>query len=219
MKKEERIAEILLETEAVFLRPAQPFVWASGIVSPIYCDNRLTLSYPAQRQEIEQCLAALLQEHFPECEMLMGTSTAGIPHAAIVAHLLEKPMGYVRSDAKNHGRENNIEGRCLPHTKVVVIEDLISTAGSVCNVVTTLREAGADVLGVVAIFNYGMQKAKERFASLQVKSYSLSDYDHLLQVAVWKKYISRSVVPALLAFREDPSSTNWKNLLGENGRD
>lgn len=210
---EDKIAKHLLEIGAVFLRPNNPFLWASGIQSPIYCDNRLTLSFPQQREDIENRLAEMVTTHFPDCEMLMGTSTAGIPHAAFMAERLHLPMGYVRSSSKDHGRENCIEGKCEKGTKVVVVEDLISTAGSVSNVVETLRAAGINVLGIVAIFDYGMQKAKERFANLNLPYFTASNYDCLLEVAVRENYIKPENVKALLAFRDNPSSQEWMSLL------
>ena len=181
MKKQ--IAKALLSIQAVIFRPDEPFTWASGIQSPVYCDNRLTLTAPEVRTQIEEGLAALVREHFPEVEVLMGTSTAGIAHAAIVGHLMNLPMGYVRSGAKDHGRKNRIEGKLLPGQKVVVVEDLISTGGSVLEVVEILREAGAEVLGVVSIFTYGMQKGLDRMAQAKVENHSLSNLDALVEVA------------------------------------
>lgn len=195
------IAKELLSIGAVFLRPEEPFTWASGIQSPIYCDNRLTLSAPAVRNLVEAGLASLVREHFPQCEALMGTSTAGIAHAAITATLLGLPMGYVRGEAKSHGRTNRIEGRLDPDTKVVVVEDLISTGGSVIDVVNALREAGAEVLGIVSIFTYGIKKGLERLAAAQVTNYSLSNLDALVEVAVEEKYITPAQKQQILEFR------------------
>ena len=195
------IAKELLSIGAVFLRPEEPFTWASGIQSPIYCDNRLTLSAPAVRNLVEAGLASLVREHFPQCEALMGTSTAGIAHAAITATLLGLPMGYVRGEAKSHGRTNRIEGRLDPGTKVVVVEDLISTGGSVIDVVEALREAGAEVLGIVSIFTYGIKKGLERLAAAQVTNYSLSNLDALVDVAVEEKYITPAQKEQILEFR------------------
>lgn len=199
MQKE--IAKELLSIKAVFLRPEEPFTWASGIKSPIYCDNRLTLSAPAVREKVEAGLAKLVREHFPACEALMGTSTAGIAHAAITATLLGLPMGYVRGEAKSHGRTNRIEGRLDPGTKVVVVEDLISTGGSVIDVVEALREAGAEVLGIVSIFTYGLRKGVERLAAANVVNYSLSNLDALVDVAVEQNYITPAQKQQILDFR------------------
>ena len=196
-----QIAKDLLSIGAVFLRPEEPFTWASGIQSPIYCDNRLTLSAPAVREKIEAGLAALVREHFPQCEALMGTSTAGIAHAAITATILGLPMGYVRGEAKSHGRTNRIEGRLDPGTKVVVVEDLISTGGSVIDVVNALREAGAEVLGIVSIFTYGLKKGIERLAAAKVENYSLSNLDALVDVAVEENYITPAQKEQILQFR------------------
>ena len=196
-----KIAKELLSIGAVFLRPEEPFTWASGIQSPIYCDNRLTLSAPAVREQVEAGLAALVREHFPACEALMGTSTAGIAHAAITATLLGLPMGYVRGEAKSHGRTNRIEGRLDPGTKVVVVEDLISTGGSVIDVVNALREAGAEVLGIVSIFTYGIRKGLDRLAAANVVNYSLSNLDTLVDVAVEEKYITPAQKEQILQFR------------------
>ena len=195
------IAKELLSIGAVFLRPEEPFTWASGIQSPIYCDNRLTLSAPAVRNLVEAGLASLIREHFPQCEALMGTSTAGIAHAAITATLLGLPMGYVRGEAKSHGRTNRIEGRLDPGTKVVVVEDLISTGGSVIDVVNALREAGAEVLGIVSIFTYGIRKGLDRLAAANVVNYSLSNLDALVDVAVEQKYITPAQKQQILEFR------------------
>lgn len=204
-----KIAKDLLKIQAVFLRPDEPFTWASGIKSPIYCDNRLTLSDHKVRLDVEQGLAAIVKEHYPEAEVLMGTSTAGIAHAAITAHLLELPMGYVRSGAKDHGRKNQIEGKLLPGQKVVVIEDLISTGGSVLEVVDVLRQAGAQVLGIASIFTYGMQKSVDRLAQAQVQNVSLTDLDTVAQVAAEEGYIRPEDQKRLLAFRANPSDESW----------
>lgn len=206
---EKQIAKELLSIGAVFLRPEQPFTWASGIKSPIYCDNRLTLSAPRVREKIEAGLAALVREKFPECEMLMGTSTAGIAHAAITATLLNLPMGYVRSGAKDHGRANRIEGRMDAGTKVVVVEDLISTGGSCIEVVEALREAGADVLGIVSIFTYGMRRGLERIAEANTVNYSLSNLDALVEVAAEEGYIAAEWKQRILNFRDNPSDESW----------
>ena len=206
---EKRIAKDLLSIKAVFLRPEEPFTWASGIKSPIYCDNRLTLTAPEVRTHVEEGLAETVRKYFPECEVLMGTSTAGIAHAAIVGHLMNLPMGYVRSGAKDHGRGNQIEGKLLPGQKVVVIEDLISTGGSCIDVVEALREVGAEVLGVASIFTYGMKKADVRLGEHKVKNISASDYDTLLEVAAEEGYIKPEQIPALLAFRANPSDESW----------
>ena len=205
----EKIAKDLLKIKAVFLRPDKPFIWASGIKSPIYCDNRLTLSDHQVRLDVENGLAELVKTHYPEAEALMGTSTAGIAHAAITAHLLALPMGYVRSGAKDHGRKNQIEGKLVPGQKVVVIEDLISTGGSVLEVVEVLRQAGAEVLGIASIFTYGMRKSVERLAEAQVKNVSLTDLDTVAQVAAEEGYIRAEDQARLLAFRDDPSDTRW----------
>lgn len=206
---EKQIAKELLSIGAVFLRPEQPFTWASGIKSPIYCDNRLTLSAPRVREKIEAGLAALVREKFPECEMLMGTSTAGIAHAAITATLLDLPMGYVRSGAKDHGRANRIEGRMDAGTKVVVVEDLISTGGSCIEVVEALREAGAEVLGIVSIFTYGMSRGLERIAEANTVNYSLSNLDALVEVAAEEGYIAAEWKQRILNFRDNPSDGSW----------
>ena len=203
------IAEDLLKIKAVFLRPNEPFTWASGIKSPIYCDNRLTLSDTHVRNDVENGLATLIQEHYPQAEVLMGTSTAGIAHAAITATILNLPMGYVRSGAKDHGRGNQIEGKLLPGQKVVVVEDLISTGGSCIEVVNVLREAGADVLGVVSIFTYGMKKGLERLAAAEVKNVSLCDLDTLVEVAADKAYIAPEDKERLIKFRNNPSDESW----------
>lgn len=203
------IAEDLLKIKAVFLRPNEPFTWASGIKSPIYCDNRLTLSDTQVRKDVENGLAQLIKEHYPQAEVLMGTSTAGIAHAAITATILDLPMGYVRSGAKDHGRGNQIEGKLLPGQKVVVVEDLISTGGSCIEVVNVLREAGADVLGVVSIFTYGMKKGLERLAAAEVKNVSLCDLDTLVEVAADKAYIAAEDKERLIKFRNNPSDESW----------
>ncbi len=205
----EIIARDLLKIQAVFFRPDEPFTWASGIKSPVYCDNRLTLTAPAVRSDVETGLAELVKEHYPEVEVLMGTSTAGIAHAAIVGHLLGLPMGYVRSGAKDHGRKNQIEGRLLPGQKVVVVEDLISTGGSVLDVVKVLREAGAEVLGVVSIFTYGMRRGLERLAEAGVENHSLCSFDVIARVAAEENYIRPEDVARLLAFRDNPSDESW----------
>ena len=203
------IAEDLLKIKAVFLRPNEPFTWASGIKSPIYCDNRLTLSDTQVRNDVENGLATLIKEHYPQAEVLMGTSTAGIAHAAITATILDLPMGYVRSGAKDHGRGNQIEGKLLPGQKVVVVEDLISTGGSCIEVVNVLREAGADVLGIVSIFTYGMKKGLERLAAAEVKNVSLCDLDTLVEVAAEKAYIAPEDKERLIKFRNNPSDESW----------
>ena len=206
---EKVIAKDLLKIQAVFFRPDEPFTWASGIKSPVYTDNRLTLTAPEVRLDVEQGLARLIQENYPEAQVLMGTSTAGIAHAAITAHLLNMPMGYVRSGAKDHGRQNQIEGRLEPGQKVVVVEDLISTGGSVIEVVDVLREAGAEVLGVVSIFTYGMQKGLERLAAAQVKNISLTNFDVVAETAAQEGYIRPEDVERLIAFRSNPSDESW----------
>ena len=206
---EKIIASELLSIGAVFLRPEEPFTWASGIKSPIYCDNRLTLSAPAVREKVEAGLADLVRTHFPECEMLMGTSTAGIAHAAITATILNLPMGYVRGEAKTHGRTNRIEGKMDKGTKVVVVEDLISTGGSAIEVVNALREEGADVLGIVSIFTYGMKKGLERIAEANTVNYSLSNLDALVEVAAEKGYIAPEWKDRIIAFRNNPSDESW----------
>ena len=203
------IAKELLSIGAVFLRPEQPFTWASGIKSPIYCDNRLTLSAPAVRKQVEDGLAALVKQYYPQAEMLMGTSTAGIAHAAITATLLNLPMGYVRGEAKTHGRTNRIEGKMEPGTKVVVIEDLISTGGSAIEVVEALREAGADVLGIVSIFTYGMKKGLERIAAANTENHSLCNLDTLVEVAAEEGRIAPEWKERILAFRNNPSDESW----------
>ena len=203
MKLEEQIATDLLRIKAVFLRPAEPFTWASGIKSPIYCDNRLTLSDVAVREDVENGLMTLIKQHYPEVEILMGTATAGIAHAAIVATKMGLPMGYVRSGAKDHGRQNQIEGKLLPGQKVVVVEDLISTAGSCLEVVDVLRTAEANVLGIVSIFTYGMRKGLERLAAAKIENHSLSNLDVLAEVAVKEGYISAQEKNELIQFRNN----------------
>ena len=203
------IARHLLSIGAVFLRPDEPFVWASGIKSPIYCDNRLILTAPEARNEVEQAIADTVRREYPEAQVLMGTATAGIAHAAIAAHLLGLPMGYVRSGSKDHGRRNQIEGKLSPGERVVVIEDLISTGGSVLDTVAALRAAGAEVLGVISIFTYGMAKGRQRLAEAGVKCVSLTDLDTIAQVGVQQGYITQGDVARLLAFRDDPSDENW----------
>ena len=205
----ERIARDLLQIGAVFFRPDEPFTWASGIKSPVYCDNRLTLTAPAVRNDVENGLAALVKAYYPEAEVLMGTSTAGIAHAAITGHLLGLPMGYVRSGNKDHGRQNRIEGRLEPGQKVVVVEDLISTGGSVLEVVDALREAGAEVLGIVSIFTYSMKKGLDRLASAQVENHSLTDFDCVARVAAQEGYIRPEDVARLLRFRDNPADESW----------
>lgn len=206
---EKLIAKDLLEIKAVFFRPEEPFTWASGIKSPIYCDNRLTLTAPKVRLDVESALAETIKREYPDCEVLMGTSTAGIAHAAITAHLLDMPMGYVRSGAKDHGRQNQIEGKLEAGQKVVVVEDLISTGGSVIEVVNVLREAGADVLGVVSIFTYGMKKGITRLEEANVINYSLTNFDVIAEVAAEEKYIRQEDVKRLIAFRNNPSDESW----------
>ena len=203
------IARHLLSIGAVFLRPDEPFVWASGIKSPIYCDNRLILTAPEARNEVEQAIADTVRREYPEAQVLMGTATAGIAHAAIAAHLLGLPMGYVRSGSKDHGRKNQIEGKLTPGERVVVIEDLISTGGSVLDTVAALRAAGAEVLGVISIFTYGMAKGRQRLAEAGVKCVSLTDLDTIAHVGVQQGYITQGDVARLLAFRDDPSDENW----------
>lgn len=207
MKKE--IASALLSIGAVFLRPDEPFTWASGIKSPIYCDNRLTLTAPEVRTLIENSLAETVKREYPDAEVLMGTSTAGIAHAAITAHLLGMPMGYVRSGAKDHGRQNRIEGRLEAGQKVVVVEDLISTGGSVIDVVDALREAGAEVVGIVSIFTYGMKKGLERLAEADIRNISLTDFDAVCECAAESGYIRPEDIARLKAFRDNPSDESW----------
>ncbi len=206
---EKQIAKDLLSIKAVFFRPEEPFTWASGIKSPVYCDNRLTLTAPAVRNDVENGLAELIRTYYPEVEVLMGTSTAGIAHAAITAHLLNLPMGYVRSGAKDHGRQNQIEGKLESGQKVVVVEDLISTGGSVLEVVDVLRKAGAEVLGIVSIFTYGMKKGIERLREAAVENHSLTNFDIIAEVAAKEGYIAPDDVKRLLAFRDNPSDESW----------
>ena len=206
-----QIAKDLLSIHAVFFRPDEPFIWASGIKSPVYCDNRLTLTAPEVRTDVEKSIAQVISEEYPQAEVLMGTSTAGIAHAAITAHLLNLPMGYVRSGAKDHGRKNQIEGKLEPGQKVVVVEDLISTGGSVLEVVDVLRQAGAEVLGVVSIFTYGMKKGIERLAAAGVKNVSLTNFDVIAEEAAKEGYIRPEDVARLLAFRDNPSDESWMN--------
>lgn len=205
----QQIARDLLEIQAVFLRPDDPFTWASGIKSPIYCDNRLILTAPAVRREVENALAKTIRSHYPNVEVLMGTATAGIAHAALAAEILELPMGYVRSGNKDHGRQNRIEGKLLPGQKVVVVEDLISTGGSSLEVVRALEEAGADVLGVVAIFTYGMKKATDAFNEAGVSLTTLTDFDTIITVAANDGAIKEEDVPGLLLFRANPNDESW----------
>lgn len=209
MELNTKIAKDLLKIKAVFFRPEEPFTWASGIKSPVYCDNRLTLSDPEVRTDVEEGLAELIKNHYPEVEVLMGTSTAGIAHAAITAHLMGLPMGYVRSGHKDHGRQNQIEGRLEKGQKVVVVEDLISTGGSVLEVVDVLREAGAEVLGIVSIFTYGMQKGLDRLAAADVKNISLTNFDVIAEVAAENGYIKPEDVERLIKFRNNPSDESW----------
>ena len=204
-----KIAKDLLKIQAVFLSPDKPFTWASGIKSPVYCDNRLTLTVPEVRTDVETGLKELIEENYPDAEVLMGTSTAGIAHAAITAHLMNLPMGYVRSGNKDHGRQNRIEGKLEKGQKVVVVEDLISTGGSVIDVVDALREAGAEVLGIVSIFTYGMKKGLERLAAADVKNVSLTNLDVLSEVAAQEGYIKPEDVKRLIAFRNNPSDESW----------
>ena len=209
MELKKEIAKGLLSIEAVFLRPEEPFTWASGIKSPIYCDNRLTLTAPDVRTMVEHGLMQVVRENYPDCEVLMGTSTAGIAHAAIVGHLMDLPMGYVRSSAKDHGRTNQIEGKLLPGQKVVVIEDLISTAGSAIDCVKVLRKAGAEVLGIASIFTYGMKKGLDRLAENDVKNVSLCNLDALVEVAAETGYIKAEDKARILKFRDNPSDEGW----------
>ncbi|HBL99380.1 MAG: orotate phosphoribosyltransferase [Ruminococcus sp.] len=204
-----QIAKDLLSIKAVFFRPDEPFTWASGIKSPVYCDNRLTLAYPEVRTHVEEALAKTVKEFYPEAEALMGTSTAGIAHAAITAQIMGLPMGYVRSGAKDHGRKNQIEGKLEKGQKVVVVEDLISTGGSVIEVVNVLREAGAEVLGIVSIFTYGMQKGLDRLAAADVKNVSLTNFDVIAEIAAQEGYIASTDVERLIAFRNNPSDESW----------
>ena len=204
-----KIAQDLLKIRAVFVRPKEPFTWASGIKSPVYCDNRLTLTDVQVRRDVEEAIAEVIRNEYPEAEILMGTSTAGIPHAANSAHLLNLPMGYVRSGAKDHGRQNQIEGRLMPGQKVVVVEDLISTGGSVLEVVEILRDAGAFVLGIVSIFTYGMQKGIDRLAEANVKNISLTNFDVIAEEAAKEGYIQPADIRRLISFRNNPSDTGW----------
>jgi len=206
---EKLIAKDLLKIRAVFFRPDEPFTWASGIKSPVYCDNRLTLSDHAVRTDVESGLAKIIKDNYPDVEVLMGTSTAGIAHAAITAQMMELPMGYVRSGAKDHGRQNQIEGKLEKGQKVVVVEDLISTGGSVLEVVNVLREAGAEVLGIASIFTYGMKKGLERLADANVKNVSLTNFDVIADVAAEEGYIAKSDVEKLIKFRNNPSDESW----------
>ena len=206
---ERLIAEDLLKIKAVFFRPDEPFTWASGIKSPVYCDNRLTLTAPEVRNDVENSLAKIIREYYPDAEVLMGTSTAGIAHAAITAHILGMPMGYVRSGNKDHGRQNRIEGKLEKGDKVVIVEDLISTGGSVIEVADALREAGAEVLGIVSIFTYGMQKGLDRLAAADLKNVSLTNFDVIAKVAAETGYIEESDVARLIAFRNNPSDESW----------
>ncbi len=206
------IAKDLLSIRAVFFRPDEPFVWASGIKSPVYCDNRLTLTAPSVRNDVENGLAETIRTAYPETEILMGTSTAGIAHAAITAHLLGLPMGYVRSGAKDHGRKNQIEGKLEQGQKVVVVEDLISTGGSVLEVVEILRAAGAEVLGIVSIFTYGMRKGLERLSAANVRNISLTDFDAISEIAAEEQYIRKEDIARLIAFRDNPSDESWISL-------
>ena len=203
------IAKDLLSIKAVFFRPEEPFTWASGIKSPVYCDNRLTLTAPEVRNDVENALAETIRANYPDVEVLMGTSTAGIAHAAITGHIMGLPMGYVRSGAKDHGRQNQIEGKLLPGQKVVVVEDLISTGGSVIEVVNVLREAGAEVLGIVSIFTYGMKKGLERLAAANVRNISLTEFDVIANIAAEENYIKKEDVAKLIAFRNNPSDESW----------
>ena len=208
-----KIAEDLLSIKAVFFRPDEPFTWASGIKSPVYCDNRLTLTSPAVRTDVEEGLKAVIEENYPDVQVLMGTSTAGIAHAAITAHLMGLPMGYVRSGNKDHGRQNRIEGKLEAGQKVVVVEDLISTGGSVIDVVDALREAGAEVIGIASIFTYGMQKGLDRLAAANVQNVSLTNFDAIAEVAAANGYIRPEDVARLIKFRNCPSDESW---IGDN---
>ena len=211
MEIAKKVAENLLKIKAVFLRPDQPFTWASGIKSPIYCDNRLILTAPEARDVVENAIAETVKKEYPDAEALFGTSTAGIAHAAIAGHILGMPMGYVRGSSKDHGRNNKIEGKLEPGTKVVVVEDLISTGGSCIDVVDALREAGAEVLGIVSIYTYGMKKGLERLAEAKVKNVSLTNFDTVIEVAAKTGYIKESDVERLKAFRDNPSDESWIN--------
>ena len=209
MEQQRKIAEGLLSIRAVFFRPEEPFIWASGIKSPVYCDNRRILTAPEVRSAVESALADTIRREYPDVQVLMGTSTAGIAHAAIVGHMMGLPMGYVRSSGKDHGRRNQIEGRLEPGQKVVVVEDLISTAGSVLDVVQVLRDAGAEVLGVASIFTYGMQKGLDRLAAAHVENHSLTNFDVIAQVAAQQHYIREEDVARLIRFRNNPSDESW----------
>ena len=209
MELNKQIASDLLKIQAVFLRPEEPFTWASGIKSPVYCDNRLILTAPEASNDVENAMAQLIKENYPEAEVLMGTSTAGIAHAAITASILSMPMGYVRSGAKDHGRQNQIEGRLEPGQKVVVVEDLISTGGSVIEVVNALRDAGAEVIGIASIFTYGMAKGLEKLAAANVKNISLTNFDTVAEIAAEEGYIAPEDVKRLIAFRNNPSDESW----------
>ena len=203
------IAKDLLKIKAVFFRPEEPFTWASGIKSPVYCDNRLILTAPEARKDVENGLATIIKENYPDVEVLMGTSTAGIAHAAITAEIMGLPMGYVRGSSKDHGRQNRIEGKLEAGQKVVVVEDLISTGGSVIDVVDALREAGAEVLGIASIFTYGMQKGLDRLAAAEVKNVSLTDFDTIAEVAAEEGYIATEDIARLIKFRNNPSDESW----------
>ena len=205
----EIIAKNLLKIKAVFFRPKEPFIWASGIKSPVYCDNRLTLAYPEVRNSIENGLVKLIMENYPDVQSIMGTSTAGIAHAAIVAHILKRPMGYVRSGSKDHGRKNQIEGKVEKGEKIVVVEDLISTGGSVIEVVEVLRNAGANVIGIASIFTYNMKKSIESFDKSNIKNISLTDFDSIVEVAAQEEYINKSDIQKLISFRNNPSDESW----------
>lgn len=209
---QELIANDLLKIKAVFLRPNDPFTWASGIKSPIYCDNRLTLSDVAVRDDVENALADIIRQYYPQCQAVMGTSTAGIAHAALVANILGLPMGYVRSSAKDHGRTNKIEGKCEPGTKVVVVEDLISTGGSCIDVVNALREVGAEVLGIASIFTYDLQKGLDKLAAANVINHSASNFHTLIHCAAESGYIDHADIEKCLAFQKDPNNADWMNL-------
>lgn len=210
-KFKKKIAENLLRIKAVFLRPEEPFIWASGIKSPVYCDNRLILTSPEIRKEVELSIAEVIKEDFPDAEVVMGTATAGIAHAAIIAHIMNLPMGYVRTGAKTHGRTNRIEGKLEKGQKVVVVEDLISTGGSSIDAVEALREAGADVLGIVSIMTYGMKKGKDRMKEEDVKCVSLTDFDTVAEIAAKHGCIKEKDIKRLMKFRDNPSDESWIN--------
>ncbi|HHW95390.1 MAG TPA: orotate phosphoribosyltransferase [Mogibacterium sp.] len=210
-KFKKKIAENLLRIEAVFLRPEEPFIWASGIKSPVYCDNRLILTAPEIREDVEFYIAEVIREEFPDAEVIMGTATAGIAHAAIIAHIMNLPMGYVRTGAKTHGRTNRIEGKLEKGQKVVVVEDLVSTGGSSVDAVEALREAGADVLGIVSIMTYGMKKGKDRMKEADVKCISLTDFDTVAEIAAKHGYINEKDIERLMKFRDNPSDESWFN--------